>query len=85
MSVFHKLCVALVLSPIGRWAARKVVCKLNDCILGRSQVQCEATRSAPVAKRVRRLTLLNCSLATCFAAGVHSKLQLLEVRFIFLK
>ena len=37
----------------------------------------------PVAKRVRQLTLLNCSLATCFAAEVDSKLHLLEVSFKF--
>ena len=34
---------------------------------------------APVAKFESRLTLLNCSVATCSAARVHSNLQLLEV------
>ena len=72
MSVFQ-LCVA-------RWVARKVVCKLNDCILGRRSSMSQRRR-APVAKRVCRLTLLNCSLASCFAAGVYSNLQLLEVSF----
>ena len=38
-------------------------------------------RCVPVAKRVCLLTLLNCSLATCFAAGVHINLQLLKVIF----
>ena len=61
-----------------RWAAMKVVCKLNDCILGRKYEATHADTS--VAKGVSRLTLLNCSVATCFAAEVHSNLQLLEVR-----
>ena len=85
----EKLCtdlVALILSPISyknrRWVARKVVCKLNNYILGRKS-SVRQRRRAPVAKRVHRLTLLNCSLTTCFAAGVHSKLQLLEVGFNF--
>ena len=36
-------------------------------------------RCTDIAKHVCQLTLLNCSLATYFAAGVHSKLQLLKV------
>ena len=66
-----------------QWVARKFVFKLNDCIQDR-KIKCEATQTrAPVAKHVHRLTSLNCSLATCFAARVHSKLQLLKVSSFF--
>ena len=70
------------LKPLSRGSKAKVVCKLNDCILGRKS-SVRQRRQVPVAKRVRLLTLLNCSLATCFAAGVHINLQLLEVSLKF--
>ena len=61
-----------------RWVTMKVVCKLNDCNGRKSSVrQCRCA----VAKRLHQLTLLNFYLATCFAAGVHRKLQLLKVIF----
>jgi len=50
----------------------KVVRKLNDFILGYLDV--------PVAKHASQLTFLNCALATCFAAGIHSNLQLTRGR-----
>ena len=50
-----------------RWVARKVVCKLNYCILGRKS-SVRQRRRAPVAKRVRRLTakLFPCYLLCCW-------------------
>ena len=50
--------------------AMKVVCKLNNCIQIPGQaVKCMWGNAYAVAKRVSQLTLPNCSVATCFAAG----------------